>query len=373
MHGAPAGRGARALSRGLGRVSLSAVLGRRARRRGGVAGAAFAAPRGASGDRRRGSRLPPESAARPAAPPAAAIEEDGCTVSVDCAGELLYRAATARRCSARRCARRWRRACCCWRVRRRCAAVGPHVWLRHAAHRGRADGAPPRAGQGRRFGFQDFPRLPPRCGVPARARHPANTRRGAHPRVGFERGRWGWQAQRAAGRGAGATHAGAAGCGEAPAAAGLPPGLVVREPPYGKRVGELSELGGLYRALGQALKARFPGWRAALLLARDEKLEAALGLAPEASYALDNGGIPCRLLPVFHPPRAGLKHPRFSRRSPAGVRPRSTFSLRWLNATSGAGLENCTRESARGRCVRLMRGFHASAERRPLTHKLRGS
>lgn len=44
-----------------------------------------------------------------------------------------------------------------------------------------------------------------------------------------------------------------------------PPGLVMVNPPYGNRLGDTSALAPLYRALGQVLRQRFPGWRVGLV------------------------------------------------------------------------------------------------------------
>jgi putative N6-adenine-specific DNA methylase len=44
-----------------------------------------------------------------------------------------------------------------------------------------------------------------------------------------------------------------------------PPGLVICNPPYGGRLGEKTKLTPLYRALGETLLTRFPGWRVALV------------------------------------------------------------------------------------------------------------
>lgn len=76
-------------------------------------------------------------------------------------------------------------------------------------------------------------------------------------------------------------------------AAGTPPGLVVANLPYGKRVGDVQDLPGLYRALGENLRRHFGGWRYALLAAGHED---ALGLYPDAMPTLENGGLRCRLL-----------------------------------------------------------------------------
>lgn len=74
------------------------------------------------------------------------------------------------------------------------------------------------------------------------------------------------------------------------------PGLVVANPPYGKRVGEGGELPALYRALGATLRRAFRGWRAALLVPDDEALIRELGLKDLKNQPVRNGGLRCRLL-----------------------------------------------------------------------------
>lgn len=80
---------------------------------------------------------------------------------------------------------------------------------------------------------------------------------------------------------------------EAPVAG---PGLVVANPPYGKRVGEGVELPELYRALGATLRRAFGGWRVALLVPDEAALTRALGMPEARSLAVRNGGLRCRLL-----------------------------------------------------------------------------
>ncbi|QRN99290.1 RNA methyltransferase [Archangium violaceum] len=80
------------------------------------------------------------------------------------------------------------------------------------------------------------------------------------------------------------------------APAGLGPGLVVVNPPYGKRVGEAEDLPGLYRALGATFRRAFTGWRAAVLVPEDTGLIRALGLPEERNLPVRNGGLRCRLL-----------------------------------------------------------------------------
>jgi putative N6-adenine-specific DNA methylase len=78
---------------------------------------------------------------------------------------------------------------------------------------------------------------------------------------------------------------------------GAGPGLVVCNPPYGRRVGEPRALDTLYRALGRVLRERFiaAGWRAAVLTA-DPRLDRALGLRASSVTPLVNGGLRVRLL-----------------------------------------------------------------------------
>ncbi|MFL5354484.1 class I SAM-dependent RNA methyltransferase [Archangium sp.] len=78
--------------------------------------------------------------------------------------------------------------------------------------------------------------------------------------------------------------------------AGLGRGLVVANPPYGKRVGEAEDLPGLYRALGATFRRAFPGWRAAVLLPEDPGLQRALALPEGRNLPVRNGGLRCRLL-----------------------------------------------------------------------------
>jgi 23S rRNA (guanine2445-N2)-methyltransferase / 23S rRNA (guanine2069-N7)-methyltransferase len=72
-------------------------------------------------------------------------------------------------------------------------------------------------------------------------------------------------------------------------------GLVVANPPYGERLGEAATLPGLYALLGQVLRERFLGWRAAILTGNPE-LGRSLGLRARNYHSLYNGPLPCRLL-----------------------------------------------------------------------------
>lgn len=72
-------------------------------------------------------------------------------------------------------------------------------------------------------------------------------------------------------------------------------GLVVTNPPYGERLGELELLQPLYTLLGERLKEHFEGWQAAVLTGNPD-LGKQMGLRANHYYALFNGAIPCKLL-----------------------------------------------------------------------------
>lgn len=77
-----------------------------------------------------------------------------------------------------------------------------------------------------------------------------------------------------------------------------PPGpdtLIVANPPYGHRLGELEELRPLYRALGDALKQRAAGCTAWLLVGARE-LANEIGLKASRRIVVFNGPIECRFL-----------------------------------------------------------------------------
>lgn len=77
--------------------------------------------------------------------------------------------------------------------------------------------------------------------------------------------------------------------------ANMTPGLVVTNPPYGERLGEIEALQPLYTLLGECLKQHFVGWKAAVLTGH-ASLGKQMGLRAERYYALYNGALPCQLL-----------------------------------------------------------------------------
>ncbi|HTV85862.1 MAG TPA: bifunctional 23S rRNA (guanine(2069)-N(7))-methyltransferase RlmK/23S rRNA (guanine(2445)-N(2))-methyltransferase RlmL [Dyella sp.] len=76
---------------------------------------------------------------------------------------------------------------------------------------------------------------------------------------------------------------------------GVAQGLVITNPPYGERLGERESMPRLYRMLGETLRDRFTGWRAAIL-AGDAELGRATTLRPEKKYVLYNGALETVLL-----------------------------------------------------------------------------
>ena len=80
----------------------------------------------------------------------------------------------------------------------------------------------------------------------------------------------------------------------------LPPapaarGLVVVNPPYGERLGEVDQLKEVYALLGQKLREIFLGWQAAVLTG-NPPLGRELGIKAKRTHTMYNGPIECRLL-----------------------------------------------------------------------------
>ena len=72
-------------------------------------------------------------------------------------------------------------------------------------------------------------------------------------------------------------------------------GLVITNPPYGERLGELPELVTLYARLGERVRAAFPGWALAVFTANPD-LGHRIGLRAHKQYALRNGPLEAKLL-----------------------------------------------------------------------------
>jgi putative N6-adenine-specific DNA methylase len=72
-------------------------------------------------------------------------------------------------------------------------------------------------------------------------------------------------------------------------------GMVVTNPPYGERLGEMEALGTLYESLGDVLKQKCKGMTAHVLTG-SRYLAGHIGLHPKRRDILFNGAIECRLL-----------------------------------------------------------------------------
>ena len=72
------------------------------------------------------------------------------------------------------------------------------------------------------------------------------------------------------------------------------PGLIVSNPPYGERLGEIEELFPLYQTIGKRLTEDFKGWKAAIL-SGNEQLSRSIGLKPDKVNNVLNGKIECTL------------------------------------------------------------------------------
>src|SRR5690606_12503518 len=122
--------------------------------------------------------------------------------------------------------------------------------------------------------------------------------------------------------------------------AGPPPGLAVCNPPYDAR---LAADPALYRALGDALAATVPTWRASLLCG-DEELAFATGLRARKRYRVFNGAPECSLIvsdPVM-PERRPPAEPRALGEGAQLVANRLRKNLRSLKSwRARAGVDCC--------------------------------
>ena len=70
-----------------------------------------------------------------------------------------------------------------------------------------------------------------------------------------------------------------------------PAGLLITNPPYGRRLGDARAAARGYRDLGRLLRAHFRGWRAAVVTPARPEAERQLGLRTSARFPLRNGGL----------------------------------------------------------------------------------
>lgn len=72
-------------------------------------------------------------------------------------------------------------------------------------------------------------------------------------------------------------------------------GLLITNPPYGERLGEIDELRPLYRDLAEVARQQLPGWRLAVFTGNPDLVQE-LRLRADKRYRLFNGLIPSQLL-----------------------------------------------------------------------------
>jgi len=72
-------------------------------------------------------------------------------------------------------------------------------------------------------------------------------------------------------------------------------GLMITDPPYGERMGEVNELIEVYKNLAHTMKVGFKGWEC-FVLSGSPELSAAMKLKAERKFPVMNGPIECRLL-----------------------------------------------------------------------------
>ncbi len=75
---------------------------------------------------------------------------------------------------------------------------------------------------------------------------------------------------------------------------GRTPGVLVTNPPYGRRIGDEAAAQDIHRTLGDVLRHRFLGWSAGILT--DHALVGSIGLKPTRRFPLMNGPVDCRLV-----------------------------------------------------------------------------
>jgi 23S rRNA (guanine2445-N2)-methyltransferase / 23S rRNA (guanine2069-N7)-methyltransferase len=74
-----------------------------------------------------------------------------------------------------------------------------------------------------------------------------------------------------------------------------PKGVLVVNPPYGERLGEVEELKPLYKQIGDTFKQKFPGWTGYVFTGSPD-LAKVIGLQASRRIPMFNGPIECRLL-----------------------------------------------------------------------------
>lgn len=77
-------------------------------------------------------------------------------------------------------------------------------------------------------------------------------------------------------------------------------GTIISNPPYGERLGELSEARELYKAMGTAFEKNIPAWQM-YIITSDDQFERNFGRRSDKKRVLYNGMIKCNLYQFFKP------------------------------------------------------------------------
>jgi 23S rRNA (guanine2445-N2)-methyltransferase / 23S rRNA (guanine2069-N7)-methyltransferase len=72
-------------------------------------------------------------------------------------------------------------------------------------------------------------------------------------------------------------------------------GIIITNPPYGERLGNIDDLNKFYFDLGTVLRERFLHWQAAILAGNPELVKR-IGIHSHKQYKFFNGALPCKLL-----------------------------------------------------------------------------
>jgi putative N6-adenine-specific DNA methylase len=77
-------------------------------------------------------------------------------------------------------------------------------------------------------------------------------------------------------------------------------GTIITNPPYGERLGEISEARDLYKAMGSIFDQNIPAWQK-YIITSDEMFERYFGKRSDKKRVLYNGMIKCNLYQYFKP------------------------------------------------------------------------
>ncbi|NQD38783.1 bifunctional 23S rRNA (guanine(2069)-N(7))-methyltransferase RlmK/23S rRNA (guanine(2445)-N(2))-methyltransferase RlmL [Permianibacter sp. IMCC34836] len=122
---------------------------------------------------------------------------------------------------------------------------------------------------------------------------------------------------------------------------GAGPGLVIGNPPYGERLGDVESLKYVYHTLGERLLSEFDGWQAAIITS-EPLLARSIGVRSHKQYALYNGALPCKLY-LFDVNAAAKRHVK-ELETPAAAIPASASTP--SDSHSDVGAESAAGHSA---------------------------